>query len=67
MQIRVTCEFYSWLVNGLNANEYQMAIPSLADCMPKVKVEPVETVEGCNHEVRALTGLLKYEFNDFIF
>uniref|UniRef100_A0A8C7SKP8 Exosome RNA helicase MTR4 n=1 Tax=Oncorhynchus mykiss TaxID=8022 RepID=A0A8C7SKP8_ONCMY len=39
---------------------------SLADCMPKVRVEPVETVEGCNHEVRALTGLLKYEFNDFI-
>uniref|UniRef100_A0A8C7SIG7 RNA helicase n=1 Tax=Oncorhynchus mykiss TaxID=8022 RepID=A0A8C7SIG7_ONCMY len=38
----------------------------LADCMPKVRVEPVETVEGCNHEVRALTGLLKYEFNDFI-
>uniref|UniRef100_A0A8C7IEL8 Exosome RNA helicase MTR4 n=1 Tax=Oncorhynchus kisutch TaxID=8019 RepID=A0A8C7IEL8_ONCKI len=25
---------------------------SLADCMPKVRVEPVETVEGCNHEVR---------------
>ncbi|XP_035638905.2 exosome RNA helicase MTR4-like isoform X1 [Oncorhynchus keta] len=24
---------------------------NLADCMPKVKVEPVETVEGCNHEV----------------
>uniref|UniRef100_A0A8C7IKQ2 Exosome RNA helicase MTR4 n=1 Tax=Oncorhynchus kisutch TaxID=8019 RepID=A0A8C7IKQ2_ONCKI len=23
----------------------------LADCMPKVRVEPVETVEGCNHEV----------------
>uniref|UniRef100_A0A4W5MUZ7 Mtr4 exosome RNA helicase n=1 Tax=Hucho hucho TaxID=62062 RepID=A0A4W5MUZ7_9TELE len=23
----------------------------LADCMPKVKVESVETVEGCNHEV----------------
>uniref|UniRef100_A0A673WD85 Exosome RNA helicase MTR4 n=1 Tax=Salmo trutta TaxID=8032 RepID=A0A673WD85_SALTR len=51
MQIRVPCEFYSRLVNGLNANEYEMAIPSLADCMPKVKVEPVETVEGCNHEV----------------
>uniref|UniRef100_A0A4W5N0L0 Exosome RNA helicase MTR4 n=1 Tax=Hucho hucho TaxID=62062 RepID=A0A4W5N0L0_9TELE len=24
---------------------------NLADCMPKVRVEPVETVEGCNHEV----------------
>lgn len=24
---------------------------SLADLMPKVKVEPVETVEGCTHEV----------------
>uniref|UniRef100_A0A8C7IJA2 Exosome RNA helicase MTR4 n=1 Tax=Oncorhynchus kisutch TaxID=8019 RepID=A0A8C7IJA2_ONCKI len=27
------------------------AFDCLADCMPKVRVEPVETVEGCNHEV----------------
>uniref|UniRef100_A0A673YGB3 Exosome RNA helicase MTR4 n=1 Tax=Salmo trutta TaxID=8032 RepID=A0A673YGB3_SALTR len=31
---------------------------SLADCMPKVRVEPVETVEGCNHEVREYPFIL---------
>uniref|UniRef100_A0A8C7INE2 Exosome RNA helicase MTR4 n=1 Tax=Oncorhynchus kisutch TaxID=8019 RepID=A0A8C7INE2_ONCKI len=45
------CELLSWLVNGLNTDECETRFFSLADCMPKVRVEPVETVEGCNHEV----------------
>uniref|UniRef100_A0A8C7SKL8 RNA helicase n=1 Tax=Oncorhynchus mykiss TaxID=8022 RepID=A0A8C7SKL8_ONCMY len=47
----IKCELLSWLVNGLNTDECETGFFSLADCMPKVRVEPVETVEGCNHEV----------------
>lgn len=46
-----SCSYYYCFRRCFDAVDHVCFHFSLAEFMPQVKVEPVETVEGCTHEV----------------